>query len=107
LQCGAGLGGILASALWIIIGTAGPGAWRYMYLIGVLPALVCLWIWKNIPESPRWEQSNERRRAARAARASGGALDSETAALNRFTITDLFAEKTVRRPLVAAFVMML
>src|SRR5579863_9999122 len=44
LQCGAGLGGIVASGLWIVIGTAGPGAWRYMYLIGVLPALVCLWI---------------------------------------------------------------
>jgi len=107
LQCGAGLGGIVASGLWIVIGTAGPGAWRYMYLIGVLPALVCLWIWKNIPESPRWEQSNERRRAARALRASGGALDNETAALNRFTVTDLFAEKTVRRALIASFLMML
>src|SRR5579863_5782464 len=107
LQSGAGLGGIVASGLWIVIGTAGPGAWRYMYLIGVLPALVCLWIWKNIPESPRWEQSNERRRAARALRASGGALDNETAALNRFTVTDLFAEKTVRRALIASFLMML
>jgi MFS family permease len=107
LQCGAGLGGILASGLWIVIGSAGPGAWRYMYLIGVLPALICLWIWKNIPESPRWEQSNERRRAARALRASGAAVDGEAAALTRFTVTDLFADRTVRRPLIAAFLMML
>ncbi|MGA8398559.1 MAG: MFS transporter [Stellaceae bacterium] len=107
LQCGAGIGGILASALWIVIGTAGPGAWRYMYLIGVLPALVCLWIWKNIPESPRWEQTNERRREARAIRASGGTVEGEHAALTRFTVSDLFAEKAVRRPLIASFLMML
>ena len=102
-----GLGAFFASALWIVIGTAGLGAWRYMYLIGVLPALVCLWIWKNIPESPRWEQTNERRREARAIRASGGTVEGEHAALTRFTVSDLFAEKAVRRPLIASFLMML
>src|SRR4249920_494578 len=44
LQCGAGLGGILASLVWLAIGSTGPNAWRWMYLIGVLPALVTLWI---------------------------------------------------------------
>jgi MFS family permease len=107
LQCGAGLGGILASALWIMIGTAGPGAWRYMYLIGVLPALLCLWIWRNVPESPRWEASNQRRREAHAQRRSGEAGNPETLALTRFTVVDLFAERAVRRPLIASFVMML
>ena len=43
----------------------------------------------------------------RALRAGGGAVEGETAALNRFTVTDLFAEKAVRRPLIASFVMML
>jgi MFS family permease len=107
LQCGAGLGGILASGVWLLIGSAGPNAWRWMYLIGVLPALLTLWIRRTIPESPRWERSNERRRAARAARRTGVPVEGEAAALNRFTVTDLFAEKAVRRPLIAAFVMML
>jgi hypothetical protein len=35
-----------------------------------LPALVVLWIRRNIPESPRWEEANERRRAAHAQRQS-------------------------------------
>ena len=107
LQCGAGIGGMLASGVWLLIGNSGPGAWRWMYLVGVLPALICVWIWRNIPESARWEQANARRREAKAQRASGGMVDDEAAALTRFTMTDLFAEKRVRRPLIASFVMML
>jgi MFS family permease len=107
LQCGAGLGGILASGVWLAIGSAGPNAWRYMYLIGVLPAVVTLWIRRNIPESPRWERSDERRRAARELKRSGAVLDGESRALARFTVTDLFADRTIRRPLIASFLMML
>src|SRR5499427_8218253 len=57
LQCGAGLGGILASGVWLVVGGVGPNAWRWMYLIGVLPALVTLWIRRRIPESSRWERA--------------------------------------------------
>jgi MFS family permease len=107
LQCGAGLGGILASGVWLAIGGVGPSAWRWMYLIGVLPALVTLWIRRGIPESPRWEAASERRRAAHALRRSGAALEGENVALTRFTVVDLFADRTVRRPLIVAFLMML
>src|ERR1700732_3832653 len=107
LQCGAGLGGIAASAVWVAIGSGGPNAWRWMYLIGVLPALVTLWIRRGIPESPRWEAASERRRAAHALRRSGAALEGENEALTRFTVVDLFADPTVRRPLIVAFLMML
>ena len=107
LQCGAGLGGILASLVWLAVGEAGPNAWRWMYLIGVLPALVTVWIRRGIPESPRWEAASERRRAAHAMRRSGAALEGENRALTRFTVVDLFADRSVRRPLICAFLMML
>src|SRR5207237_868594 len=107
LQCGAGLGGILASGVWLLIGSTGPNAWRWMYLIGVLPALVTLWIRRNIPESPRWEEANERRRLAHAQRQSGVALEGVDAALTKFTVVDLFSDRSVRRPLIFAFLMML
>src|ERR1700739_1995952 len=71
LQSGYPIGRILRSGVWLAIGTSGPGAWRYMYLIGVLPALIAFWIRRNIPESPQWEASNERRRAASARRRKG------------------------------------
>src|SRR5437667_6836774 len=62
LQMGAGVGSVIASLVWLAItsdtiggwlGTTGPNAWRWLYLIGVLPALIVLWIRRNIPESPR------------------------------------------------------
>src|SRR5216684_9137751 len=60
-QCGFGIGFFLASFTWLFVGATGPGAWRTMYLIGALPALLTLWIRWAIPESTLWEQSNERR----------------------------------------------
>jgi MFS family permease len=116
LQGGFGLGSILVSLVWLGItsdslgawlGTQGPHAWRYLYLIGVLPALVVLWIRRNIPESPRWEEANERRRFAQAQRQSGAVLEGVDAALTRFTVVDLFSDRSVRRPLIFAFLMML
>jgi MFS family permease len=116
LQGGFGLGSILVSLVWLGItsdslgawlGTQGPHAWRYLYLIGVLPALVVLWIRRNIPESPRWEEANERRRFAHAQRQSGAVLKGVDAALTRFTVVDLFSDRSVRRPLIFAFLMML
>src|SRR6202048_376817 len=107
LQCGAGLGGIVASLVWLTIGGAGPNAWRWMYLIGELPGFFTLWIRRGIPESPRWEQASERRRAAHALRRSGAALGREDHALTRFTVVDLFADRAVRRSLIGAFLMML
>src|SRR5215472_627184 len=37
MQCGLGIGFFLASLVWLFIGTTGADAWRYMFLIGVLP----------------------------------------------------------------------
>ncbi len=107
LQAGYPIGSILASGVWLLIGTSGPDAWRYMYLIGVLPALIVFWIRRNIPESPRWEESNRRRRAAYDLRRQGAALQGEDAALVRFTLVDVFAEPAVRARLFLTFVMSL
>jgi len=107
LQAGYPIGSILASGVWLAIGTSGPSAWRYMYLIGVLPALIAFWIRRNIPESPRWEESHRRRRAAYDLRRQGAALEGENAALVRFTLVDMFAEPAVRTRLLLTFVMSL
>jgi MFS family permease len=107
LQAGYPIGSIIASTVWVLIGTSGPDAWRYMYLIGVLPALITVWILRNIPESPRWEESNRQRRAAHKLRRQGEALRGEDAALVRFTLFDMFAEPAVRTRLILTFVMSL
>jgi MFS family permease len=107
MQAGAGLGTILASVVWLAIGGTGPNAWRWMYLIGVLPALMIVWILRHTPESPRWERSNARRAEARALKRRGAELSGEHAALTRFTLVDLFADRSVRWPLIGALLMML
>src|SRR6266404_2294039 len=66
--------------VWLLIGSSAPNAWRWMYLIGVLPAFIVLWIRRNSPESPRWEEANERRRVAHAQKQSGAVLEGVDAA---------------------------
>jgi MFS family permease len=107
LQSGYPIGSILASAVWVVIGTLGPNAWRYMYLVGVLPALAAFWIRRNISESPRWERSNRQRQAAHDRKRQGAVLQGEDAAIVRFTLVDMFAEPAVRSRLILTFVMSL
>src|SRR5215472_12204964 len=97
MQCGIGIGNFLAAFVWLFVGAIGPESWRYLYLIGILPALLTLWIRTAIPESAKWERIDERRRAARAQQRSGAPLAPDEHALTRFTITDLFSDPEVRR----------
>lgn len=107
MQCGLGIGFFLASFTWLFVSGLGPGAWRYMYLLGILPALLTLWIRKGIPESPLWERANERRKAAIDRERAGATLNAEDRAFTRFTIVDLFAEPALRRQTVIVFLLSL
>lgn len=100
-QSGFGIGFFLASLVWLFVGATGPGAWRAMYLIGVLPALLTLWIRRSIPESKLWQRANERRKAAERARV-GGNVD---ATLTRFTLLGLVADPAIRARTIVAFLM--
>jgi len=104
-QCGFGIGFFLASVVWLFFGATGPGAWRTMYLIGVLPALLTVWIRRAIPESTLWEKANEQRKAAKERTRSGSGATAEDHALTRFTFLDLFATPAVRNRTIIAFLM--
>jgi MFS family permease len=107
MQCGLGIGFFIASFTWLFVGQMGPDAWRYMFLLGVLPALLTLWIRTSIPESDLWTKSNERRRAAVVRQKSGSALQADEEALTRFTMADLFTDPEVRRHTIITFLMSL
>src|SRR5215469_9824996 len=104
-QCGFGIGFFLASLTWLFVGGTGSGAWRTMYLIGVLPALLTFWIRRAIPESRLWEKANEQRKAAieRKRRAFGKTVGDED--LIRFTAFDLFRTPAIRSRTIIAFLM--
>jgi MFS family permease len=107
MQCGLGVGFFLASFAWLFVGAMGPNSWRYMFLIGVLPALLTLWVRRAIPESPRWEHVNDARQAALERKRSGASLGAQDEALARFTAADLFVEPEIRRRVILAFMMSL
>jgi len=107
MQCGLGIGFFIASLVWLFVNPLGPGSWRYMYMLGVLPALLTLWIRRSIPESRLWEETDARRRAVRSRQRSGEALGAPEQALARFTLFDLFTDRTVRRQTVIVFLMSL
>jgi MFS family permease len=107
MQCGLGIGFFVASFLWLFIGALGPDAWRYMFVIGILPALLTLWIRTSIDESKAWQQVDSQRREARARKVSGAALTAQEQALTRFTVADLFAEPEGRRRTILVFLMSL
>src|SRR6195256_5048642 len=107
MQCGLGIGFFLASLVWLFVGALGPGAWRIMFVLGVLPALFVLWIRTGIPESQPWERTNESRRLARARQQGGASLGEEEQALTRFTLVDLFVDPQNRRRAVLVFLLSL
>lgn len=107
MQCGLGIGFFLASLIWFSVSGLGPNAWRYMYLVGILPALATLWIRRGIIEPEVWMETNRRRSAARAAQAQTGALDAEGRALTQFTLAALFRDPILRRWTIVASIMSL
>jgi MFS family permease len=107
MQCGLGIGFFLASFTWLFVSGYGPGAWRVMFFIGVIPALFALWLRTGIPESEKWEQSNEKRKSANAKKKSGAVLSAEDDAFTRFTFADLFADAEIRKRTIIVFLMSL
>jgi MFS family permease len=107
MQCGLGIGFFVASFVWLFISPLGPGSWRYMYLIGVVPALLTLWIRRSIPESHLWEKADAKRRAALEQKRSGQVLDESEQKLARFTLIDLFSDPKIRKQTIIVFLMSL
>lgn len=79
LQTGVNVGILGAGLANYLMASAQP---RYLFLVGVLPALVVLWIRRAVPEPDEW----------RAAKASAGAGAND----RKFGIADLFRGETRR-----------
>jgi MFS family permease len=107
MQCGFGIGFFLASLAWLFISPFGPGAWRYMFLLGVLPGLLTLWVRKSIPESDKWEHANDRRLEAIERQRTGTVLSDSDREMARFTMAALFTDPEVRTRVILAFLMSL
>jgi MFS family permease len=99
LQSAIGFGLLLASGVWLFVAPLGPDAWRYMFLLGVLPALSVLWIRRSVRDPDLWIAASERRRQARQRLASGQLGSREDRILVGFTIKQILAKPDLRRRL--------
>jgi MFS family permease len=95
MQCGLGLGFFIASACWLVIGPLGPDSWRYMFLIGVLPALFALWLRRKVPESEQWTRAHRHRSALRG-RAPAD-LTAQEQSYTRLTLRQIMVDPKLRR----------
>jgi MFS family permease len=91
MQCGLGIGFFIASGIWFFVAGLGPSAWRWMYVIGVLPAITTWWIRRRVREPEKWLESDRQRREASEAR--------------KFTLSELFTNPRTRRLTIVAFLM--
>jgi MFS family permease len=66
LQSGFGVGFIIATGLWQVINNGNPGDWRWMYVIGIAPALLTVFIRRNVEDSEIWQAADAARREAKA-----------------------------------------
>ena len=56
LQSSSAFGNIIAALIALTLANAG---WRWAYAVGALPALLVLWIRRNVKEPERWQQARE------------------------------------------------
>jgi MFS family permease len=109
LQSAAALGYFLAALINLWVGAA---SWRYVYLIGALPAVFVLFIRMAVKEPERWVAAKAQRQAQRQAVAAAGAgaiLTAHSGAVPEeetedagFTLGQLFSPSLRRDTLVAA-----
>ncbi|MGH3438099.1 MAG: MFS transporter [Sciscionella sp.] len=102
-----GIGFLLATVVWLGVSQLGPYAWRWMFVIGVAPALLTLFIRMRVKEPDTWVRAHRDRRAARGIAAGGGLLGDRDKALLTFTWLRPFQDPKLRRQLIMLLLMSL
>jgi MFS family permease len=95
LQAAINVGFFLASGVWLLLNPLGPSSWRYMFVIGILPAFLLLYIRRAVHEPALWVAANNRRREARK-RLEMGVVSQEDRKLAQFTMTHILSDPELR-----------
>lgn len=100
LQSGFGWGGLLAALVWLMVSWLAPlgaDSWRLMFVIGALPALLSLYVRRNLDESERWQQAVANREWAATEHEATTARTDDDEARRPFTLTEIFRQGESRR----------
>jgi len=104
MQSGFGFGTFLASFVWYVVNPLGPQAWRWLFVVGIVPAFFIFYIRRKVDESQRWIDTVREKRWA--------ATDVDAGAFGRsekrpFTLAEIFRAPESRRRVLLAFAMSL
>jgi len=91
-----GFGLLLASGIWLLLNPLGPSSWRYMFVIGILPAFLLLYVRRWVDEPALWVAANQDRREAQKRLEMGG-VSPQDRELVQFTVTRILSEPELRR----------
>ena len=95
-----GFGYVLAGVVNLLVG---PWGWRWVFFTGIIPGVLIALIWREIPESERWQKvSSQRAEASKRARA-GHALSHEHRTITVFTLVGLFQRPWRAHTIAATF----
>ncbi len=96
LHAALGVGFFLASGIWLLVNPLGASSWRYMFVIGILPAFLLLYVRRAVHDPPLWVGANNRSREARK-RLEMGVGSKEDRKLVQFTIVRVLSDPQLRR----------
>jgi MFS family permease len=96
LHAAYGVGLLLASGIWVLLRSAGPSSWRYMFVIGISPAFLLLYVRRWVDEPAIWIAANEGRREAQMRLEMGG-VSPQDEELAQFTVTRILSDLKLRR----------
>ncbi len=97
LQSGFGVGAVIAALAWYLLEPVGDNAWRYLFLIGTLPALIVLYVRRAVRDPEMWTSVRDRRRKAKAAQEAGTTVAAADRELLRSPFTAVFSHAHLRR----------
>lgn len=93
MQSGFGFGFFLAAGLWLIIQPlAGADAWRWMFVIGVLPALALIYIRRALPESELWVKAMKE-------------IEERKVEQRKFTLFEVFRDPVSRNRVIGSLIL--
>ncbi|TYQ11793.1 UNVERIFIED_ORG: sugar phosphate permease [Gordonia westfalica J30] len=96
LQSGFGIGFLIATGVWQLVNQGNPGDWRWMYALGVVPALLVLYIRRLASDSPLWVKVDQQRRALTEAVSSGSVSSAKAAEFLKPSISQVFSHPVYR-----------
>lgn len=97
------VGSAVAFIIGYILLPLGPNSWRWMFAVGMIPAIIVLVLRRSVPESPRWLANNGQSDEAMAVmrEVTGEASELQVTA-TKASISTLFDKKYIRATLFVA-----